>query len=197
MTMTPQEILNLLFSFFGGGVIAAIAAAILNNRSESRRRRVEFISLQLQELYGSLQFFTTCNEELFKLTDKLSKAYTVEYIDKTYSDNQLTQERLAQSTSRTLDLSNEYVRQVVQNNERILEILTNHYSLIDLADAEVFAQFIVDYTRHKTESGESGLRAPFEISNHLGAVSFMRPEFIEAVDKRFKEKQAELKKLLK
>ena len=53
-------------------------------------------------------------------------------------------------------------------------------------------------TRLKTETDESGrLKTPFEIYQHLGDISFMRPEFIEAVDKRFNEKKAELEKLLK
>jgi hypothetical protein len=96
----------------------------------------------------------------------------------------------------TLVISNEYIKQVVENNGRILEILTNHYSFIDPDDAEAFALFIVDYTRHKTEFGESALKTPFAIYKLVGEIFFMRPSFIEAVDKRFKEKQSELRQLL-
>ncbi len=71
------------------------------------------------------------------------------------------------------------MKQVVENNERILEILTNHYSLIDPDDAEIFAQFLIDYTRHKTEYGEGVLRTPISIYNLVGDVSSMRQQFIE------------------
>ena len=105
--------------------------------------------------------------------------------------------KISKWTSETIGISNEYIQQVVENNERILEILTNHYSFVDPADTEIFARFLVDYARHKTEYGEGALRTPIAIYNLVGDVSFMRPEFIEAVDKRFKEKQAALQKLLK
>jgi hypothetical protein len=61
----------------------------------------------------------------------------------------------------------------------------------------VFARFIVDRTRLKIEIAKSGvLKTPVPIYEQMGDISFMRPEFIEIVDRRFKEKKAELEKLL-
>ena len=118
-------------------------------------------------------------------------------MEKQYSRQQATRDSLKQATSQTLDIANQYIEQVKENNEHIMAILESHYSLIEPADIEICTQFIVDYTRLKTETDESGLKTPFEIYQHLGNISFMRPEFIEAVDKRFKEKKTELEKLLK
>jgi hypothetical protein len=194
MQLTPEEIIRLVFSLLGGGLVAGLINLWHTNRQEHKRRRIESIRSELQELYGPLQFFTSSNSQLFKLADKLSEAYTKEYVGKRWSDS--ARERVNKDTQQTLDLGNQYMRQVVENNGHILEILTRNYALIDPDDAEVFAWFIVEYTRYKTEYGESGLKTPLVIYEHLGSVSYMRPEFIAAVDRRFKAKKAELEKLL-
>ncbi len=193
-----EDAIRLIVSFLGGGLVAALIASLNARQVERKRQRIDFVRAQLQELYGPLQFFTSCNAQLFKLTDDLNTAYTAEYVNVQFSEQYNAQERASQRALQTIDLSNKYVRQVVENDARILEILTKHYSLIDPDDAEVFAQFIVHYTRYKTEIDESGrLRTPLEVYHHLGKISFMRPEFIEAVDSRFKRKQAELKRLMR
>ncbi len=195
--MRVEEIIRLIFSFLGGGLVAGLLDWWRAGRSERKTRRIESIRVQLQELYGPLQFFTSCNANLFELSDRFQEAYTKEYVEKQYSRQQATRDSLKQATSQTLDIANQYIEQVKENNEYILAILESHYSLIEHADIEVCTQFIVDYTRLKTETDESGrLKTPLEIYQHLGSISFMRPEFIKAVDKRFNEKKAELDKLL-
>jgi hypothetical protein len=52
--------------------------------------------------------------------------------------------------------SNEYVRQVNKNNEQIIKILEEHFSLIEPDDVEIYTQFGVDYTRMKTEIDDTG-----------------------------------------
>lgn len=85
-----EQIVSLVISFLGGGVAVAFINLWNTNRLERKRKQIEFIRLQLQELYGPLQFFTSCNEQLFKLVDKIHKAYTDEYINKKWSDEPLT-----------------------------------------------------------------------------------------------------------
>jgi hypothetical protein len=196
--MNVEEIIRLILSFLGGGLVTALLNWWSSARSERKKRRIEFIRSQLQELYGPLQFFTSCNAQLFELNRNFHEAYTHEYIGKQWSREYNTRDRVSQAASQTIDIANQYVEQVVENNEHILEILMSHYSLIEPADIEAFAQFIVHYTRLKTEIDEAGrLKTPFEIYQHLGDISFMRPEFIESVDRRFREKKAELERLLK
>jgi hypothetical protein len=196
--MTPQEIIQLVLSFLGGGLVVALLDWWRTSLSERRARRVEFIRLQLQNLYGPLQFFTSRNAKLFEMNDGFQKAYTQEYVEKQWSQEYNTQENVSRAASQTLDIANEYIEQVKKNNVHILAILESQYSLIEPADIEVFTQFVVDYTRMNTEVDETGrLKTPFEIYRHLGSISFMRPDFIKAVDKRFKEKKSELEKLLR
>jgi hypothetical protein len=196
--MNIEEVIRLIFSFLGGGLVTGLLNWIHTARSERTSRKIEFVRLQLQELYGPLQFFTSCNARLFELSHKLNEAYTQEYIGKQWSQEYNTQERVAKRATQTIEISNQYVEQAIQNNERILEILTAHYDLIEPTDLEVCAQFIVHYTRLKTERDEAGrLKTPHEIYRHLGDISFMPEQFIQVVDTRFAEKKAELKKLLK
>jgi hypothetical protein len=200
--MTPQEIIQLVLGFLSGGLVGGVVVALLDwwriSRSERHARQVEFIRLQLQNLYGPLQFFTSCNAKLFEMNDGFQKAYTQEYVEKQWSQEYNTQENVNRAASQALDIANEYIEQVKKNNVHILAILESQYSLIETTDIEVFTQFVVDYTRMNTEVDETGrLETPFEIYQHLGSISFMRPDFINAVDKRFKEKKSELEKLLR
>jgi len=196
--MTTEQIIQLILSFLGGGVVVAVLDWVRTTQSERKARRIEHVRSQLQSLYGPLQFFTSQNARLFELNDNFQKAYTKEYVEKKWSQAESTQKRVSQWASETLQIANQYIELVLKNNVSILGILENHYALIEPADVEIFSRFVVDHTRMKIEIGEAGqLKTPFEIYEHLGEISFMRPEFIGAVEKRFKEKQIELGKLLK
>jgi len=125
-------------------------------------------------------------------------SYTKEYIEQQWSEEQLTQERVNESAGQTLGIANQYIDQVMANNDRVLTILEKNYSLIESDDIEIFKQFIVDLTRHKVEIDEAGrLQTPHEIYEHIGDISFMRTEFIETVDRRFQEKKTEVAKLVR
>ena len=52
---------------------------------------------------------------------------------------------------------------------------------------------MVDYTRMRTEVGSgTKLKTPFLIYKHMGEISFMRLEFIERVETKFREKRKKL-----
>jgi hypothetical protein len=196
--MSIEDIVRLIFSFLGGGLVAGLLNWLRTARSERTSRRIEFVRSQLQELYGPLQFFTSCNAQLLGLSHKLNEAYKQEYIGKQWSQEYNTRERVSQRETQTIEIANQYAEQAVQNNKRILEILTAHYDLIEPADLEVCAQFIVHYTRLKTEIDEAGrLKTPDEIYRHLGGISLMPEQFIQVVDTRFTEKKTELEKILR
>ena len=77
-----------------------------------------------------------------------------------------------------------------------IEILKSNYSYIDPEDVDIFQQFVVDYNRLKTERDESGrLKTPLEIYQHVGEISFMRPEFIKRVSAKFISKKDEIDSL--
>ena len=62
----------------------------------------------------------------------------------------------------------------------------SNYSLTATGDITTFQQFMIDYTRIKTEVDEEGtLQTPFEIYEHIGEISFMGVEFRDKVKKKF------------
>jgi len=196
--MSVEEVIRLLFSFLGGGLVAGLLDWLRAAKSERTTRRIEYINSQLRELYGPLQFYTSRNAAIFELDDSFQKAYHKEFIEKQWSEASTTQDRVNQWANQTIALRKEYLAQIHKNNERILEILENHYSLIEPDDAEILTRFVVDYVRMRTENDESGrFRTPHLIYKQVGDISFMRPEFINLIDKRFKEKKAELDRLVK
>ena len=196
--MTAAEIIRLVLTFLGGGLLGALVSAYRSEQSERKARRVTFLDGQLRELYGPLQFFTSQNALLFEHNRRLHDAYKNEYIDKKWSSSPLTRERLEEQTTTTIQVANEFIQQVRQNNEHIMEILEANYSLIEPSDIDILSRFVLDYKRHIIETDESGLlRAPLAIYEQVGDISFMRPEMIELVDIRFKSKKLELEKLLK
>lgn len=195
--MTTEEIVRLVFSFFGGGLVVGLLNWLRANQAEKRRRKVSALQAKIQNLYGPLQFFASQNESYFELNAKFLGAYQAEYEGKKWSRDEATQKNLKQETTQTLDIANAYIRLVIQNNESILEVLRNNYTYIDPGDVEVFRQFVVDYTRLKTEMDEtSRLNTPLRIYEHIGNISFMRPEFIKRIKEKFNAKKKELDSLM-
>jgi hypothetical protein len=72
--MPFEEIIRYLLSFLGGGLVAAVGNWLHSSWSARRAREVEMLREQLRLVYGPLFFFTSQNEELFKLTDNVQNA---------------------------------------------------------------------------------------------------------------------------
>lgn len=194
--MTIEEGIRLVISFLGGGVVAALFDLLRVSRSERKQRRIQRIQAQILNLYGPLQFFSSQNESYFELNKKFHEAYGAEFTGKQWSPDPTTQKNLDPETAKTLELANTYVRMVTANNDNILAVLRDNYAYIDPDDVEIFRQFTVDYIRMKTERDRSGhLTTPLRIYDHVGEISFMRPEFIETVKRKFYAKKEELESL--
>lgn len=191
--MANDELVRLVISFLGGGTVAGILNWLRSVSSEKKGRQAAYLSEQIQNLYGPLFFFTSQNEDMFNLNASFQTAYSAEYVNQKWSQDPHTQESVRADTSITLDIANCYVSVVKANNDKIMELLTEKYSYIDPEDVETFKQFIVDYTRLKTEINEEGtLETPFMVYKRIGDISFMRPEVIELVRRRFHEKKRQL-----
>jgi hypothetical protein len=77
-----------------------------------------------------------------------------------------------------------------------MELIDTKYSFIDPDDIEHFQLFFEHYVRHQTEFPDNGkLRTPFMVYEHLGDISFLRPEFISRIKEKFKAKKTELDNL--
>lgn len=191
--MSSEEIIRLLISFLGGGLVAGILNWLRASRAEKRSRRIEFLSNQLQKVYGPLYFYTSQNEKFFEHSRKILGAYDVEYASKEWSDDKLTRDTLDEETKTTIDLSNDYIGFVKKNNLKVIEILNENYSFADSDDFEVFQEFMVNHVRLHTETKEhGGGGVPHRIYQHLGSISFMRPAFMERVKTKFFRKREEL-----
>ena len=193
--MTIENLIQYILSFLGGGLVVAIFNWWRISVNDKKKRKAEYLLLQMERLYGPLNFFTLQNEQMFLLSDKFNEAYDVEYIKPKWSNDEQTQKDLKEETTVTLDLANSYVKTAINNNDKIIEILENNYSYVDLDDIEIFHDFVVDYTRLKNEINEGGkLLTPYRIYNRIGNISLIKKDFIERVKDKFKEKSLELKK---
>ena len=132
---------------------------------------------------------------MFKLNDKYDEAHKIEYEDVEWSQDKNTQEEIKKESTETIEIKNSYMSVVIENNGKILELLKNNYSYIDVSDIDVFKDFITDYTRFKKEITESGsLKTPYRIYKRVGSISFMKPGFIYCVADRFNTLNQEIKK---
>lgn len=78
-----------------------------------------------------------------------------------------------------------------------MQILETNWHLADLEDIVIFSQFQVDCVRHQEEVREKApMRTPDAIYESLGAISYMRPEFMSRVKDKVKLKQARITALL-
>ncbi len=135
---------------------------------------------------------------MFELNKRFHDAYTKEYVEKKYSIEEYARKILEKETKETLDIANKYIAIVENNNLRVKEILDNNYSLIDPDDIELFLLFYEDHIRLITERDEEGrIKTPVRIYQQIGHVTFLRPEVIERVKKKFLNKKKDLGDLLK
>lgn len=188
--------LQLLVSFCGGGFIVGLLNWARANQADKRTIRVQTIRNQLEKLYGPLYFFTSQNEECLKLCQGLDKALDSDKVHVIDGEGRRQSMLRDEEVDATINLSNDYVGIVNRNNEQVMEIFRSNWQHVDSRDIEIFRQMMVDYLRHKTEfvPGKK-MRIPTRISHLLGNIFFMRPEFIERIRQRVKEKQGELQRL--
>ena len=167
-----------------------------NTRLERKRRRADYLDSQLRNLYGPLQFFVSCSQNIYKHAWMIQQAGHEEYGGenwKKYND-----QVRSEGIKATIDVNNEYFAMARANNKRIVEILTNNYALIEKDDIETFASFLTHYLRGETEFYESHrLKLSLEVFTHIGDIYSLQPEFAKLVNQRFIEKKVELECLLR
>ncbi len=196
-----NEIIKILMGGISGGVIVAVYNSIITHNAEKARKEINALQNQIDKLYGPLYFWVSQNDICFKHNRAIMKAYDQVFSGQKWSDNELTQKKLQESCTATIDIGNEYVHQAEKNNEIIVKLLRENYSQIDLDDIDLFQEFILNYLRLKIEftEEESRLKTPHRIlevlDNTVGTISYMKPEFIERVKQKFSNKRARLLRL--
>lgn len=185
--------ISLVVSFFGGGVISAGINWARAERADKKERNIKFLEDQLRNLYGPLYYFCSQSEICFELNKKFHDAYRAEFVTPAWSNSEGTRERLNEQTSTTLNIANRYIQEVNLNNQKIKEILDNNYSHIDPDDIDIFMLFDEHFLRYKKEiEDQDKLTTPINIYERIGDISFLRPEFIERVKLKFKQKKSAL-----
>lgn len=111
--------------------------------SDRAQRRLDYLELQVQNLYGPLNYLISFSQTLNGLTVKINEVYKREYIDKEYADNPVTTS-ISSEAAKTIDLENKYVRLIMENFERFAEILEKHYQFVDADDAAMCQRVILD-----------------------------------------------------
>lgn len=192
--MTTEQFIQYLMSFLGGGFVVAVGNWVNSAVATRKQREVEYLKAQLQALYGPLFFFTKQNEKLLVLCRSFSDAYIKEFESKDWSEDSHTQASVMKDAETTIEVSNQYIRRVVVNNERVMEVLEKGWYLIDANDIEEFAQFQVDFTRFKTEV-DGTLKTPYSIYRAIGEISYMRPSMIECVKQKNQAKETRVRDL--
>ena len=188
--------IELVFGFFGGGVLIGVLEWIRTKKSEIDARKFESLKDQLTHLYGPLYFLTSQNDDLFKLYKKYHKVYEIEYGSKEWSQDDHTQTELDKELDAFFKISNDFMEVVKENNYKIIELLANKYTYIDIDDIDDFRDFSVDYIRMKIEINRiDKLKVPYRIYKRIGEISYMRPKFIKRVNKKFHLKYDEMEEM--
>ena len=188
---------SLVVSFLGGGIVSAAINWVRAERSDKKERKINFLDVQLRNLYGPLYYFVAQSEKCFEIYNKFHDAYKEEFIDQKWSKDEITRTNLHSRSLKTLNIANQYIREVESNNQKIKEILDANYSYIDPEDIDIFMTFNEYYLRLKKERDEEGkINTPDGIYEKIGDISFLRPEFIERVKVKFKNMKNELERLL-
>ena len=187
--------LTTIITFLDGGVIGAGIHYASTARSERQRRHANYVHEQLDRLYGPLYFLTNQNKDLLDLSRKILDKHAEYFDGSIWSKEPHTQEALQKESMGTIELSNAYADQVVENNREIVSLLRENYAYVDHEDVELFTTFAIDAVRMNKEVKEKRLEdIPLNIYKELGEISFSRPEFLERVKKQFTDKQKILRK---
>ena len=176
-----------------GSLVTGLGAALANiahsARLERQRRKAGILDAQVRNLYGPLHFFASCNQQISAHTWKVHEA-----AQKEYSGPHCSPAR-TEKIDATINVNNKYFAETSANNKRMVEILRNHHALIEPDDVEVFAGFLMDCLRSEIEFDPAGPRLPLEIYARVGDIYTIRPDVMELIDRRFKQKKADLERL--
>ena len=187
--------MTFIMAFFGSSVGAALITALFQIWHGMRQSELRIVQNQLSGLYGPLYYFTCLNKAMFDLYKKYHSAYDKEYKDKNIAPE--AAEAFQKEAIAMLEEANSYINtEVIQNNEKILILLEKNWHLIDADDVEIFSEFQIDMSRLKRTEGQT-LRIVFSTKEHIGSVSFMRPEMIDRVKEKWSLKRKREEQLAK
>ena len=198
--------MGLLIGLIGATSAAtgALIVGFMNWKAQSQQRKADFVEKQIRLLYGPVYFFCNQNENIFKLQHKYEQA-----IDKVYKIDTVPPDVMppkafsklvtdSEEFNKVLEVKNEYIEDYVEkNNQKIIQVLSENWGLIDSEDIEDFSLFQIDQIRLKVERDENGkLKIPQKLYREIGDIFYARGDVFVKVQNKFIKKRSELEKLL-
>lgn len=186
---------SLIANILGSGITVAVINWFYQHRSGRTNRRSAWLERQLQQLYGPLCYLISANEELLRHVRLLEGAFEVEYTGKTFSD--IAHESISKEVKDTINVQNRYTQLMIDNNSEAVRLIRDHYAFIDLEDATLMQELVMDSVRWEQEARirEPDTRLPLRIALTVPPVRFHRAETVERIKTKFAQKQAEILRL--
>ncbi len=188
------EFVTLAATFLAGGVAATVWISLNDNRREQAARHIARLNDQLTSLYGPLRYFLTQNDKLAKLTECHHQARAPEFAIGS-SDGGRTPMSPDEASTSVLGLKNQYTERIERNNDRMIRLIEDKYSMADPEDLELVRQFAMDLLRAQAETRESGSEVPRWFLESDELIASFRSVFSEQIRRSCEAKSAELKRL--
>jgi len=185
--------------------LTALCAVMLtwklnSGAAEQTRRRnahADFLRTQLRELYGELAFRVTENELLVKHSAAIGEAADKAYSGEAAPNSNWSEEawaRRSKDIDSSIQVPNDYGKQMLENNAAIVALLRCNYHLLDPEDQVVCNDFMLDQRRLATETDASGKqRMGLDVVLKLPSTFYVRSEFTQSFKRAFEGKRVQLK----
>ncbi|MDB5334962.1 MAG: hypothetical protein JWN70_581 [Planctomycetaceae bacterium] len=188
------QFVTLLATFLGGVVAATAWAWLGDDHLERTARHIARLNDQLTSFYGPLRYFVHQNDNLAKLNERHRRAHAQDHASR-WNDERQTEMSADEASTSVLGARNQYTDRIERNNDRMLRLIEDKYSMADPQDFEVLQQFATDLLRIHTEAGAATSDVPRWFLDREEPIASYRPAFAEQIRRSCESKSAELKRL--
>lgn len=168
----------------------------LQDTLAQRARRADYLRAQITNLYGPLAFLTEMSARCLGVGNAIAHL-SQEYFDKFGLRKTANLEE--DEADQIITTENRYADVVAENNREAIKLLRTGWGWLDDDDIEITGKYLEDVTRRSVEFEElKKKRLPVsfyisgELKNTLESPFLIRPDFVERVGRKLREKQAEL-----
>lgn len=187
--------LEIVLSFLSGGLVVKLLDWIQFSEGVRAQQRIEFLKQQVSDLYGPLYLLARQNLQLFELSTNIDAAYTAEYCDKNWSDDESTRKSISEEAKTTIEVKNRYTSLLIANTKAMCDVIRNCLWMSEADDRPHFETIIQDVTRIETElDGELRGALPFRIETALENIAFARDDVLKYLVAKYKAKREALDK---
>ena len=134
----------IIASAFGGGWAMHLFDAWRSAAEHKISRRADYLEKQLLCLCGPIAFILGQNKSLMEFARRARDAYRDEFEIPQFSQEAATQKSVHDQAMSTIETTNAFVKQVMDNNDLIAKKLFEYYAYVDIADAPLFQDFMFE-----------------------------------------------------